>query len=307
MRGPGTSWAPGLRDGDRPRGQRDVLGGAAPRGPAVARAAAEGEGAAAEGEGAAARSPPGQGRRRRAAGNSAQKFGAGEGGRPHPGYLKTQSSRASLAGEISPCFLLKSFWNRVGGILGRRRWPPPPRRWAPRSAVPSARLVPPARLHGCHSHMTDISHRRCQRGGRRGGTGRPLRRPLIGCGGGPTWGAGRGSAASPPGEAAVGERVRVRARGRSPRGPAAAQGQQSPGVAPRGWAARGGDGTPLFCFFRGKLKTQAAERRKEVKIWASKRCGTQRFRDRGLLLPLNLENPALAPFFPPVYLPGYTK
>lgn len=133
LRGPG----PGTRP-PRPRGSRggagggtrtpgasgrsgaEESGGTAASGPAAARAAAErGKG----GYRPLARPSLEQGGRRRSAGNSAQEvWVGGEGGPvPRPAYLKTQSSRASLAGEINPCFLLKSFWNRVGGILGRRR------------------------------------------------------------------------------------------------------------------------------------------------------------------------------------------
>lgn len=69
--------------------------------------------------------------------NSEQKFAAGEECGPIRGYLKTQSSRESLAGEIRPCFLLKSFWKRVGGILGRCLCPR--RRGAGLRAAPSLR------------------------------------------------------------------------------------------------------------------------------------------------------------------------
>lgn len=100
------------------------------------------------------------------------------GGEPRPSHLKTQSSLASLAGETSPCFLLKSFWNRVGGILGplppgrrRRRHrhrpllllPPTPPNAAAAAELrrapspPGAWFRPPASIR-CHSHMTAISH-----------------------------------------------------------------------------------------------------------------------------------------------------
>lgn len=115
-RGGGGTRTPGASG----RSGAEESGGTAASGPAAARAAAErGKG----GYRPLARPSLEQGGRRRSAGNSAQEvWVGGEGGPvPRPAYLKTQSSRASLAGEINPCFLLKSFWNRVGGILGRRR------------------------------------------------------------------------------------------------------------------------------------------------------------------------------------------
>lgn len=119
--------AGGARPG-RPRGSRR---GRIPR---AGESGARRRGAAAgAGKGPPAPRPPG--------GRGSEELGAevwGRGGaRPRPGYLKTQSSRASLAGEISPCFLLKSFWKRVGGILGRCRCPR--RRGAGLRAAPSLR------------------------------------------------------------------------------------------------------------------------------------------------------------------------
>lgn len=95
--------------------------GAAARGsaaPPEESPAADGGGAAGKGRRPALHGPSG--------GAGARARGGGRRTAPAPLYLKTQSSLASLAGEVRPCFLLKSFWNRVGGILGSRRCPPPP-------------------------------------------------------------------------------------------------------------------------------------------------------------------------------------
>lgn len=76
----------------------------------------------------------------------------------HYRYLKAGSSLLHLGGGDENAFLLlKSFWKRVGGILyhckvGTERL---------FFSNPRANLVPCNCLHGCHSHMTGISHGSC--------------------------------------------------------------------------------------------------------------------------------------------------
>lgn len=72
-------------------------------------------------------------------------------------YLKAGSSLLHLGGGDENAFLLlKSFWKRVGGILYQNEF-------GTESLFPFSNprpnLVPCNCLHGCHSHMTRISHR----------------------------------------------------------------------------------------------------------------------------------------------------
>lgn len=286
-RGGGGTRTPGASG----RSGAEESGGTAASGPAAARAAAErGKG----GYRPLARPSLEQGGRRRSAGNSAQEvWVGGEGGPvPRPAYLKTQSSRASLAGEINPCFLLKSFWNRVGGILGRRRWAPAAEALGsaqrrPLAAASSARPTP----FGVTVIWQKLVTRLCQKGegGRASGAGRCAAFwTLTGCAGRPADGATAWSPALPwLVVGGIAERW-------GERGPAAAIEAGVPpapvawaapagaaclhrrgslsgsrdgakrgwGVSPRGWTGRGGgDTTPLVCLPSSETSWEKSSRK----------------------------------------------
>lgn len=75
------------------------------------------------------------------------------------GYLKAGSSLLHLGGgDEKALFLLKSFWKRVGGIVSKlSRYRRSLFVVSNPGADPASRLC----LHGCHSHMTGISHGSC--------------------------------------------------------------------------------------------------------------------------------------------------
>lgn len=128
--GRGGPGAPANDEGRIPRG----WGGSGARRPG-----------AADGAGKGLPAPASSGRRRE---RRTRTRSLGQGRSATPSRLPEDTVVAGVPGRGDQAVLLVEELLEEGGRhFGALSLPPPPRRWAPRSAVPSPRLVPPAPLH----------------------------------------------------------------------------------------------------------------------------------------------------------------